>query len=814
MSVLPKFSWPVPSNNRGSDFANQDDVMSHLEGEPTGWYLLGSNGMWHGGIHITSATTPWCALSGKAASESVDFPVEYKGEQAVRCMADGEVVAYRICRDYLDVPWETGPLNVSGSFVLVRHFIQPGEKKESGLHFYTLYMHLAPYSAYAPSEGESQWTVNDNLSAYRPEWVMSASTDNKEVSDSYRVATIPKGAHVGWDATDSNLHTIGHNGRRYGLVTFKGLSDKAKAKGTKTSLQEGQQYWILTDKNNLVPLSDAAPRPSWWSHLLPPYAEPMQFDTVVCPTPYPISAGDSVGHLGYFQVPKDGGYDSRYQVHIECLSSDDSLPAFLKNPEKVGESAPLYLKCPSGLPLFSKDLKTKAMVSSGKVSQGESILTLSQVKTETDAQKQEYWFLPHANGYVPKTNKSVETLSQYDLEKRGFTTAEDEAPSFDHLDGKTPPKGLVQKVLDWLHHTSSNDTRVTHRVVPLNYKRLLNRIDGSISPYSPHEYLSAIHNPSYRDAKNRMIVKHPSEWYHKKSDPIWLPFLNNLTKDAPEWKTYSEAYIEKMVWMQDASQLKLGSSLWHMHPISFLGALRNKNRITIVYKKYNYTLNHALDKQMALRGDSVPTYGNHGAVTRNQVRDYMDPEAHRDGSEIYQFLDISAPSGVSHEDLSKLLQNKGVLSGKADVFINASKKYKVSEVYLVSHALLETGQGTSSFANGSKTYNGKKVYNMYGIGVFPGNTQNGVVVAYKKGWFSVDEAIDGGAKWISDKFINNKTNQQNTLYKMRWNPSNPGTRQYATAINWALIQKTDMKKMFDQFPDAYLTFEIPVYEKE
>lgn len=103
---------------------------------------------------------------------------------------------------------------------------------------------------------------------------------------------------------------------------------------------------------------------------------------------------------------------------------------------------------------------------------------------------------------------------------------------------------------------------------------------------------------------------------------------------------------------------------------------------------------------------------------------------------------------------------------------------------------------------------------MYGIGVFPGNTQNGVVVAYNNGWFSVDEAIDGGAKWISNKFINNKINQQNTLYKMRWNPSNPGVKQYATAINWALIQKNDMKKMFDKFPNAKLQFEIPVYKKE
>ncbi|MGV3345338.1 hypothetical protein ACGVWS_06180 [Enterobacteriaceae bacterium LUAb1] len=72
-------------------------------------------------------------------------------------------------------------------------------------------------------------------------------------------------------------------------------------------------------------------------------------------------------------------------------------------------------------------------------------------------------------------------------------------------------------------------------------------------------------------------MKHPSEWYHRKSDPVWLPFLNNLTKDAPEWKTYSEAYIEKMVWMQDASKLKLGPSLWHMHPVAFLGVLVKVN---------------------------------------------------------------------------------------------------------------------------------------------------------------------------------------------------------------------------------------------
>ena len=115
-----------------------------------------------------------------------------------------------------------------------------------------------------------------------------------------------------------------------------------------------------------------------------------------------------------------------------------------------------------------------------------------------------------------------------------------------------------------------------------------------------------------------------------------------------------------------------------MHPILFLGTLKSTNRITIVYKNYDYTLDYALNKQMSLTGDSVPTYGNYGSVTREQVRDYMSPELHQENSEIYQFLDISAPSGISREDLGKLLSGQGVLSGKEDVFIAAAQKYNVS----------------------------------------------------------------------------------------------------------------------------------------
>lgn len=47
---------------------------------------------------------------------------------------------------------------------------------------------------------------------------------------------------------------------------------------------------------------------------------------------------------------------------------------------------------------------------------------------------------------------------------------------------------------------------------------------------------------------------------------------------------------------------------------------------------------------------------------------------------------------------------------------------------------------------------------------------------------------------------------------MRWNPSNPGTA-VCNIDKLGYYTKTDMKKMFDQFPDANLRFEIPVYKK-
>lgn len=570
--------WPIPSNNRGSEFGSQEDILSHMSGESTGQYAIGRSGMWHGGIHITHTTTPWCALSGKAPLEAFDFPVAFKGEQAIRCMADGEIVAYRVCKDYLTLAWESGPLSFSGSFVLVKHYIQPGEKETSGLHFYTLYMHLAPYSAYSVNPAETKWTVQDTLTAYDPEWVMTASTNNKSTSESYRKGTIPKGSIVEWDKTDGSLHTVAFNKREYGLVTFVSLSEQALKKGKKTSLKPGQQYWMLVDKNNLSPGTDGVVQPSWWQKLMPPAKEAMKFDQVVCPAPFAISAGDPVGHMGYYQAPKDGGYEARYQVHIECTSMDENLETFLTNPEQAGEKNPIWLKYAPGLALYKKDVATGTFTEDTRATTRAGILPLNQVQTEVDkSTKQEYWQLRPENAYVPKGQAEPQLLSQYDLAKLGFRTETAEPATFDYLDGKNQPTGFFRNLIDSLYQAATNDPRTSHALVKHNYQRLLDKIDSGSDRYSPMEYWRALHNPDYRDTIQKTIVKHPSDWYFKKGDAIWQPFLNALKKEAPEWKKYSEDFLDKMAWMQDVTTEKLGPSLWHMHPIVFLSYLFSKN---------------------------------------------------------------------------------------------------------------------------------------------------------------------------------------------------------------------------------------------
>ena len=195
---------------------------------------------------------------------------------------------------------------------------------------------------------------------------------------------------------------------------------------------------------------------------------------------------------------------------------------------------------------------------------------------------------------------------------------------------------------------------------------------------------------------------------------------------------------------------------------------------------------------------------------------YLDPNNFLNTTvQSMQFLKLSAKADINDAEVNeRILAGKGVLAGKASSFITAANAYGVNEIYLISHALLETGNGSSTLAKGVQV-NGKTVYNMYGIGAYDGSAiSSGAQYAYNAGWFTPEAAIIGGAKFIAQGYINAG---QDTLYKMRWNPgaaesTGNATHQYATDIGWASKQVTQIHNLYSLLNSYTLKLEIPVYK--
>ncbi|EQA5672428.1 glycoside hydrolase family protein [Cronobacter malonaticus] len=665
MSVLPAITFPVPSDGQGKAFNSQEAILAHLDGENSGPYLVRTQGMWHGGIHITDLTTPWCALSGNNSSE-----VQYvagnpcKGEQSVRCMADGEIIAYRVCKDYESIKWHGSPLFFSCSFVLVRHYVQPGEKKESGLTFFTLYMNMAPYSAYRQDD-ENERVTASALTCY-------ASAD--DVKAGKKAGSLPAGCHI---TLENEVITASRNQqiRQYSRITLVKVPEGS-------SLATGTSVWVVSDRINLKLASGTAETPSWWANCTPAYRpscsslaryrtaknwryylsrddvlanqsagtlpagfpvsadldnaalrvvrssdnhtfslvtlgqaagkeakgnrmwvvsdadslipeneaasdKQPDFDKVVrLSTPVKIKAGDSIGHLGFFELPTDNGRLSRYQVHIECLSTDDNLENFLTNPEKVGEDAPVFLKYDKDVPLMMPDAKG-VMADAQRKTRAPGLVEMSQVSavdkeghSVTDKKCAAYYEIEPEAGWLAA--EKAEKISRYALAALGFTTLKSTTDNFDLIDGIHHPAGVVKGILEQLYAAAQAETRSEYALNAFNYRRLLEQVDSNRDGYySEEEYVQAIHTPSYRNQLFRLIVKHPGEWYYSKSDAPWKNYLDSLGEDAQAWRDYTEAFLDKIVWMKEVPEMV--AEPWHMHPVMFLGALNQRKEKTIIF---------------------------------------------------------------------------------------------------------------------------------------------------------------------------------------------------------------------------------------
>ncbi|MBM7870642.1 beta-N-acetylglucosaminidase [Clostridium pascui] len=252
--------------------------------------------------------------------------------------------------------------------------------------------------------------------------------------------------------------------------------------------------------------------------------------------------------------------------------------------------------------------------------------------------------------------------------------------------------------------------------------------------------------------------------------------------------------------------------------IDYLRCINSISNTDIVNKSYVTTFTDAISKQ-AKPGVSTTSEGGSGWVgaSYNQIKYHLNPKNFMDQDGKYAFMKLSYTNdSITVQDLNNILMGRGILAGKGQAFFDAAKANNINPIYLVSHALLETGNGSSKLANGIEVDGdkGKKlVYNMFGIGALDSNPDElGSKYAYEQGWFTPEDAIKGGAKFIGSGYINNTTNNQDTLYKMKFNPGAPATHQYATDINWPYAQIRNIINLVSQCKDPKITFEVPVYK--
>ncbi|WP_324711338.1 SH3 domain-containing protein [Pseudomonas citronellolis] len=193
--------WSYPFKAKGSNGGASSEITDPqvyydaLAKAGSGFYPVSSNGLWHGGVHFDQNT-------GAQLDQS-----------SVRCIADGEVIAYRIDGKYKTLTYGEGASAhetiYSTGFVLVRHRLelppapapatpaaggtQPAATPpaaEPDLTFYSLYMHLMDWQGY-----------QDKPELERPAfWAGDARTVKQSAPDKLqglRVRATPNGTVLG-----------------------------------------------------------------------------------------------------------------------------------------------------------------------------------------------------------------------------------------------------------------------------------------------------------------------------------------------------------------------------------------------------------------------------------------------------------------------------------------------------------------------------------------------------------------------------------------------------------------------------------------
>jgi hypothetical protein len=382
-TLRPVENWCHPFKNTGDPLRQ----LTQLAKAASGYYPLGRSGLWHGGVHFDSGTAGTLKQS------------------TVHCLADGEVVAYRIDTDspttaYFDKD-RTVEKPFSRNFVLVRHHLQPPKIQGSqdippSLTFYSLYMHLQDWAKYRQDSTLARPTFWPERATFRVKQTAKDARPGQPEQLGLNVYNkqhgkvidfLPRGAEVAISGTGEFRRLEGSlgpakllnpDGSIQGYVATRVLLHP-EAKETRVNSSKGiikvnvRAEPVISDSDNVIfelPVdSQVTVSGAGEFRKLERIVQYVQFDSlegaiepvatdqiVVLDQPVAIMAGDLIGHLGQYQ--RGSAELPQEQLHLETFSGDD-VEAFIDASrewvKRLPEKDKTWLKLPVGTPVVPSE---------------------------------------------------------------------------------------------------------------------------------------------------------------------------------------------------------------------------------------------------------------------------------------------------------------------------------------------------------------------------------------------------------------------------------------------------------------------------
>lgn len=548
----------------GRDNKNYDELLTDIRKNAHGWWLLGVNRYWHGGIHVGTSSSPASVLNQETPEKSV--PLQF--------MMDGEVVAWRVNRDYAAIEcYQERPLRQSGTFVLVKSVYKPDEQDESSwLTLYQFYMHIAPLSEFPkrPLYRVTQKGHGVRMRKY------SRHDDSREIAPN---VLANKHGHPRTLTQGDTLAVL----QQKSFLLKQRPEPFALVQRLQDGKPAGELFWVSMRPEYLEPDGQCYVCLPDWMHSALNHGV---FDDVVVP-PVPlkvmVKAGDAVGFLGAQDLADEDNYPqiitTDYKTHIELLSLDEHVPDVVANMKgiKTGKQfiklklkRPLYLRNGEGEESTFEQISAITRADAGKIIPRDATYPFTDKTGVTYFQIRPHTWM-HQN--------DVDQLSQHDLaglnfhcieaeHTTDFTRTLDERWLIDalksirsHFDGEKGPQFAQAKIFyDSLIHNAENRRPPT----PYPDKSLDQYLFGAL-------HTNQMNIPEYA---RRLIVKHDSSWHSTRDDTRWSSVCKSRD-ESPVVKMANGGFLDATHWMDKVPPFASQRSVWHFHPLEFPEILRS-----------------------------------------------------------------------------------------------------------------------------------------------------------------------------------------------------------------------------------------------